>query len=132
MCAISWATTAYSSSRLSVSSRPSVTAMLAVAGSRPVAKALGSSSGTTQMRGRGTPEAMDISSTTLKSCLSSGVVGSRISHAPVDQRMRSDPLNQAQRQVAAANTVVMIPMNGTTGGEGCGGAAVGGGANAEG
>ena len=95
MWAISCATTACSSSRLSVSSSPSVTAMLAVAGSRPVAKALGSSSGTTQMRGRGIPEAIAISSTTLNSCLSSGVVGSTISQAPVDQSTRSGPLYHA-------------------------------------
>ncbi len=54
-CDISCATTPCSSSRLSVRSKPSVTAMLALRGSMPVANALGSESGTTQTRGSRQP-----------------------------------------------------------------------------
>ncbi len=65
--------------------------MFAVRGSRPVAKALGSWSGTIQIRGRGSPEAIAISSTTFTSCRCSGVAGSISSQAPVAQRTRSAP-----------------------------------------
>src|SRR5579885_278699 len=51
-CPSSWATTAWSSSRLHNSSRPRVTARCAWAGSVPVAKALGSGPSTTPMRRR--------------------------------------------------------------------------------
>jgi len=91
MWAISWATTPCSSSRESLVSRPSVTAMLADAASRPVAKALGSESGTTHTRGLGNPDAMAISSTTLNSCFCSGVAGSISSQAPVAQSTFSGP-----------------------------------------
>ena len=72
-------------------SSPSVTAMLAVAASCPVAKALGSASGTIQILGSGKPEAIAISSTTFTSCFCSGVAGSISSQAPVDQSTRSGP-----------------------------------------
>ncbi len=69
--------------------------MLALCASRPVAKAFGSSSGTTHTRGFGSPDAIAISSTTLTSCFCAGVAGSMISHAPVDQSTRSGPYRQA-------------------------------------
>src|SRR5207247_7445192 len=84
-CPSSCPTTAWSSSRLQRSSRPRVTAMCACSGSVPVANALGSGSSTIQIRGRGTPAAMAISSTTLTSCFSCGSVGSTMARAPVDQ-----------------------------------------------
>ena len=65
MWLISWATTPCSSSRSSVSSRPRVTASDACSGSRPVANAFGSASGTTYTCGRGSPAAIAISSTTF-------------------------------------------------------------------
>ena len=68
-----------------------ITAILAVAASRPVAKALGSSSGTIQILGRGIPDAIAISSTTLTNCFCSGVAGSISSQAPMDQRIFSAP-----------------------------------------
>ena len=79
-----------------------------------MAKALGSSSGTTQTRGLGNPEAIAISSTTFTSCFCSGVAGSMISQAPVDQSTRSGPWRQAYQQMPAAATVVTRPMKGTT------------------
>ena len=45
-------------------------------------------SGTIQIFGRGRPEAIAISSTTFTSCFCSGVAGSIISRAPVDQSTR--------------------------------------------
>ena len=65
--------------------------MAIASGLRPVAKALGSASGTTQMRGRGSPEAMAISSTTLTYWRCSGVAASMISHAPVAHSTRCGP-----------------------------------------
>ena len=103
MCAISCATTPCSSSRDRVRSRPSVTAMLAVAASRPVANALGSSSGTIQTRGLGWPDAIAISSTTFTSCRSSGVAGSTSSRAPVDQSTRCGPKRQEYQQMPPAD-----------------------------
>ena len=95
-------------------SSPSVTAMLACCGSRPVAKALGSGSGTTQIRGRGWPAAIAISSTTLTYCFCSGVAGSTISHAPVAQSTRSAPFSQAYQRMPPATSVATMPMNGMT------------------
>ena len=86
--------------------------MLAVSGSRPVAKALGSSSGTSQMRGRGMPAAIAISSTTLRYCRCSGVAGSMISQAPAAQSTRFAPFRQADQQTPAATSEVMMPMKG--------------------
>ena len=88
--------------------------MLADWASRPVAKALGSSSGTIQTRGLGSPEAMAISSTTFTSCFCSGVAGSMISHAPVAQSTRCGPYRQAYQQMPPATRVVKMPMKGTT------------------
>ena len=53
ICAISWASTPLSSSGDSRRRMPSVTATTLFSGLRPVAKALGASSGTTAMRGMG-------------------------------------------------------------------------------
>ena len=75
--------------------------MLAVAASRPVANAFGSSSGTTYTLGFGTPEAIAISSTTLTSCRSSGVAGSTISRAPVAQSTWRAPNRQEYQQMPA-------------------------------
>src|ERR1700746_1564840 len=60
-------------------------------GSVPVANALGSGSSTIQMRGRGTPAAIAISSTTLTSCRSWSLLGSTTSRAPVDHSTFSGP-----------------------------------------
>ena len=111
-CASSWATTPWSSSRESVRRRPSVTARLAVAASLPVAKALGSSSGTIQIFGRGKPEAIAISSTTFTSWRSSAVAGSTNSRAPVDHSTWRGPKRQEYQQIPAAMRVVTIPMTG--------------------
>ena len=88
--------------------------MLAVAGSRPVAKAFGSASGTIQIRGLGCPDATAISSTTLTSCFCAAVAGSISSHAPVDQSTRSAPLAHEYQQMPPATSVVTMPMSGTT------------------
>ena len=88
--------------------------MLADAASRPVANALGSSSGTIHTLGLGSPEAIAISSTTLTSCFCSGVAGSTISQAPVAQSTRSGPWRQEYQQIPAATRVVKMPMKGMT------------------
>ena len=64
----SWATTPCSSSRESSLRHPSVTAMAERETSRPTAKALiAGSPGRTYTAGTGTPDAIAISSTTLRS-----------------------------------------------------------------
>jgi hypothetical protein len=88
--------------------------MLADSASRPVAKAFGSSSGTSQIRGLGTPDAIAISSTTFTNCRCSGVAGSMISQAPVAQSTRSGPCRQANQQIPAAVRVLTSPMKGMT------------------
>ena len=62
---ISWAMTPRSSSGLRMRMMPSVTATTPCSGSRPVAKALGASSGMTQTRGLGMP-ALAASSATMR------------------------------------------------------------------
>jgi hypothetical protein len=114
MCDISWATTAWSSSRSSVVSNPSVTAMCAWKGSRPVANALGSGSGMIQILGLGRPAAMAISSTTLSSRLSSGVAGSISSCAPVAASTRPAPWRQATQAIRPEMAQATSPMNGIT------------------
>jgi hypothetical protein len=79
-----------------------------------VAKAFGSSSGTTQTLGFGSPDAMAISSTTLTSCRSSAVAGSITSRAPVDHNTWRGPKRHEYQQIPAAMTVVKMPMAGTT------------------
>ena len=83
-----------------------------MAASRPVANALGSSSGTIQILGLGSPDAMAISSTTFTSWRSSGVVGSASSRAPVDQSTCLGPNRQEYQQIPEAMKVVTIPMTG--------------------
>ena len=104
----------FSSSQLKMSRMPLVTATAAWCGSRPVAKALGSGSGTIQTRGRGSPEAIAISSTTLTSCRCSGLAGSISSQAPVAHSTRSGPKRQACQQIPPAARVVKSPMKGMT------------------
>jgi len=111
-CPSSCPTTAWSSSRLQSWSRPRVTAMCACSGSVPVANAFGSGSSTIQIRGRGTPAAMAISSTTLTSCCSCGSVGSTTARAPVDQSTFSGPVAYAYQAVSRAMTVSAIPNHG--------------------
>ncbi len=113
MCDSSCATTACSSSRESRARRPAVTATWARSAVIPVAKALGSSSGTTQIRGRGTPAAMAISSTTFTSRRWASVAGSITSHAPVDQSTRSAPRFHEWRAVPAATAQTTRPIHGT-------------------
>ncbi len=68
MCDISCATTPWSSSRLSFDTRPAVTAMALFSGFIPIANALGAGSSMMYTLGiPGSPEAIFISSTTLKS-----------------------------------------------------------------
>ena len=88
-----------SSSRESVRSRPAVTAMLAVAASRPVAKALGSSSGTIQTVAAGCPDAIAISSTTFTSAAPPAWPASVTSRAPVAQSTRGAPKRQEYQQM---------------------------------
>jgi len=75
-----------------MSSSPWVTARCEWRGSVPVANAFGSGSSTIQMRGRGMPAAIAISSTTLTSCFSLGSCGSVTSRAPVDHNTFSGPV----------------------------------------
>src|SRR5256884_6236718 len=114
ICPSSCPTTAWSASRLQISSRPRVTATCACSGSVPVANAFGSGSSTIQIRGRGIPAAMAISSTTLTSCFSCGSVGSTMARAPVDQSTFSGPVAYAYQAVSSAMTVSAIPNHGNT------------------
>ena len=110
----SCATTPCSSSRFNAWSRPSVTAMWACAVSIPVAKALGSLSGTIQILGFGSIAEIAISSTTLTSCCSSSPRGSTTSRAPAAQSTRSAPLVHACHTIAPATATTIIPTQGIT------------------
>ncbi len=88
--------TAWSWSRFKASSNPSVTATCASFSSMPVAKELGSFSGTIQILGLGRPEAIAISSTTFTNRCSSGRDGSTNSHAPVAQSTCLGPRRHAK------------------------------------
>ena len=111
-CPSSWATTPWSSSRVHRSSSPCVTAMCACRGSVPVANAFGSGSSTIQMRGRGTPAAIAISSTTLTSCRSVSPWGSTISRAPVDHSTFWGPVRYPYQAIAAAASERTMPNQG--------------------
>src|SRR5207247_2913450 len=108
----SWAITPCSSSRVQRSSSPRVTATWECSGSVPVAKAFGSGSSTIQMRGRGTPAALVISSTTLPSCRSFASVGSVTSRAPVDHNTLSGPVLYAYHASPSATSESTIPNQG--------------------
>ena len=80
-------------------------------GSRPVANALGSWSGTIQILGLGKPGAMAISSTTFTSWRCSGVAGS----TSPGGRGPEHPLRAERheyQQIPSATSVVKIPMTG--------------------
>src|ERR1041385_8940046 len=116
MCAISCATTPCSSSRARRWSNPSVTAMCALDGSRPVENALGSGSGTIQILGFGSPAAMAISSTTLSSRLRAG----RIEHplGAVDPGVPRGPGGEAAGQEPdERHQVVVLPRRQVAGSE---------------
>ncbi len=88
----SWATTPWSSSRVSQVTHPRVTPITAFPGSVPAAKALmPSSSSRTKTGGTGTPDAIAISSTTLRSRRSSGSAVPGSSGRPPRRRAMPSP-----------------------------------------
>jgi hypothetical protein len=93
-----------------LSSSPVVTATLACFGSRPVAKAFGAESSMTHTRGRGSPPASRISSTTLTNCWyrSGGAFVRSISRAPLVAMTSASPANHEPRLMTVATTTARI------------------------
>ncbi len=78
----------------------------------PVAKALGSASGTIQMVGFGSPDAIAISSTTLTSCFSLSLLASSSCHAPVAHSTCLGPRFHANHVMPTPSSVAPMPNQG--------------------